>query len=457
MPPVDRLEVPAEDLSRDDAPTLEDFLRSRDSFGLPDREIAKRFLVKTGDVKRARKVLQDQLAVGPDIPESPPAVNGQAHALPHTPQEAPGVPLGASTEDSEDESTLTVIDPTPALPAASGDPSFEPGLYAIQVSQLDLDSGTRIRDLDGANVRDIEEVLKARGSTSGFDPLGATWVPELSRLLLTDGFHRVEGTFRTLGPNASWQAQVKVGTYREALADAFRANRKHGKRLTREDRILIVERVLDDEVWGPRGQNWNDRKIAELVGEDPKSGRQFVGEVRKDWLKKQGLADPTHRMVERDGVTYPQKVKAGHPRGHDDQAEDDETQAGQEPSDSRRREIDTEYLTAVPCRAHIHPDLLPSVDQSALARRELTNAINFMKKWAEKWSGHLGANHPLLEAVDRAARIPPAITEGEHSRPWVACGKCKDAEGKSTGLVTVDGEALTCKTCRGTGVKLPGI
>jgi hypothetical protein len=326
----------------------------------------------------------------------------------------------------------------------------------LTLSQLDLDCGTRVRELDERNLRDLEEILEQEKSTSVLPPLRAFYIPDLQRNALTRGFHRYEASARILGPDASWKVELFLGTLRDAIEDAMQDNRRHGLRLSLQDREQIIRRLLTEGHW----VGWNDIRIAEAAGErHPRvHGRKFVAKVRRDWQKEQGKKEREEkRRAVRNGQVYDQRV----PRGRKDHAQADHLEDQEESTETRtdsdsdrRKAIEEEYLMAIPMRANLHPDLMESFDRTALAWRSTDHPLRTLQNWAITQQAILGPQHPLTVLVGRVVRIPAPISVGidlEWRHPWFACQACLDAEGKTTGR-TPDGEP--CPKCSGTGILL---
>lgn len=87
---------------------------------------------------------------------------------------------------------------------------------------------------------------------------------------LADGFHRVLAA-RVIGAREI-EADVRVGTQRDAMLYACGANAAHGMRRTAADKRRAVLRLLADSEWG----KWSDREIARRCA----VGHSMVSELR---------------------------------------------------------------------------------------------------------------------------------------------------------------------------------
>lgn len=84
---------------------------------------------------------------------------------------------------------------------------------------------------------------------------------------------------------------VRRGTHHDAQLYAIQANGRHGKTLTRADRQLAVERLLDDPEWS----RWSNRVIGKLAG----VSHSVVNKMRRRRAEK---GQP--RVVIRSGQVY---------------------------------------------------------------------------------------------------------------------------------------------------------
>lgn len=108
---------------------------------------------------------------------------------------------------------------------------------------------------------------------------------------LADGFHRFHAHRKA---NAeSIDADVRVGTKRDAILHSVGANSLHGLRRSNEDKRCAVRTLLNDREWGA----WSDRQIADACG----VSHPFVAAIRNPdrATKQQAQRDATsvHRVV----------------------------------------------------------------------------------------------------------------------------------------------------------------
>lgn len=89
---------------------------------------------------------------------------------------------------------------------------------------------------------------------------------------LADGFHRVMAYQRA--SREFIDADVRVGTLRDAIKYSLKANASHGLRRTNADKRKAVKTALADAEWG----ELNDREIAQMCA----VSHVFVNRVRKE-------------------------------------------------------------------------------------------------------------------------------------------------------------------------------
>ncbi|QUY45723.1 streptomycin biosynthesis regulator [Acaryochloris marina] len=111
---------------------------------------------------------------------------------------------------------------------------------------------------------------------------------------LADGFHRVEA--RRMLKEKKVDAEVHLGTQRDAVLYAVGANSTHGLRRTNADKRRAVERLLRDEEWS----QWSDREIARRTF----VSQPFVSKLRAELADDSANSESMIRTVQRGGTTY---------------------------------------------------------------------------------------------------------------------------------------------------------
>lgn len=123
-----------------------------------------------------------------------------------------------------------------------------------------------------------------------FDQLPPVILYETERgKLLTDGFHRHQAA-KALGKK-EMVAELRQGTYREAMEFAALANLQHGKPLTTKERSRVAETML------LLHSDWADREIGRRCG----TSQPTVGNIRKR-LEAEGRLIKTISRVGGDGI-----------------------------------------------------------------------------------------------------------------------------------------------------------
>jgi ParB-like chromosome segregation protein Spo0J len=166
----------------------------------------------------------------------------------------------------------------------------------VPIDDLVLDPNLNLRDrLDEFAVERYAESWERIPPVTVFEVEG--------RWLLTDGFHRHAAAIilnrRTLA------AEVRAGTFSDALDFAAGVNLFHGLPLSRPERRRAVEVKLRLH------HDWSDRRLAEESG----AGRDLIARIRKQLVEAGQLPSSASR-VGADGKTYPAASLARDPNEH---------------------------------------------------------------------------------------------------------------------------------------------
>ena len=165
-----------------------------------------------------------------------------------------------------------------------------PEILELPVDDIVLEADLNLRDrIDNEAVERYAEAWDRVPPVTVFEVEG--------RWLLADGFHRHAAALNR--NKRAIRAEVRPGTFADALDFAAGANLAHGLPLTRAERRRAVEVKLRLH------PDWSDRRHAEGLG----VGRETVGRVRRQ-LVDAGQIPPDVARVGADGKTY----TAGLPR-----------------------------------------------------------------------------------------------------------------------------------------------
>ena len=187
----------------------------------------------------------------------------------------------------------------------------------LPVDDLVLDPNLNLRDrLDAETVERYDEAWDRMPPVTVFDIDG--------RWLLADGFHRHASAVRS--NKRTIAAEIRSGTFTDALDYAALANLIHGLPLSRAERRRVVETRLRIH------PDWSDRRLSEEMG----IGREMIGRIRKELVAAGQLA-PSHVRVGADGKTYP---SAGLPRDPNEHLPRDKSGGPDDPRDRGRSEAD---------------------------------------------------------------------------------------------------------------------
>lgn len=162
----------------------------------------------------------------------------------------------------------------------------------LKLEQIRTDGGTQPRtELNESVVAEYAESI-----TDGAKLPPITVFQDGSAYWLADGFHRFFA-HKKIGA-IDIQADVIIGTKRDAVLHSVGSNGSHGLRRTNADKRKAVETLLNDTEWA----QWSDREVARQCG----VGNKFVGDVRRSICVPN--TDAPIRIVERKGKAYEQNT-----------------------------------------------------------------------------------------------------------------------------------------------------
>lgn len=128
-------------------------------------------------------------------------------------------------------------------------PHSSPQVLDLKAVVIDLTIQPRVR-LDYEVINEYTELYRAVTGTDDdpdiLPPLKVMTVDEVQ--FLTDGFHRHAAAQRA--GRTTLRCVVSAGTRQEAIREAALANVKHGLPYTRQDREQVLDRLLDDPIYG---------------------------------------------------------------------------------------------------------------------------------------------------------------------------------------------------------------
>ncbi len=166
----------------------------------------------------------------------------------------------------------------------------------VPVDDLVLDPNLNLRDrLDDFAIERYAESWERMPPVTVFEVDG--------RWLLADGFHRHASAVTLNRPTIP--AEIRPGTFADALDFASGINLAHGLPLTRAERRRAVEVKLRLH------PDWSDRRLADELG----AGRELVARVRKQ-LVEGGQLPASAVRIGADGKTYPSEGLPRDPNEH---------------------------------------------------------------------------------------------------------------------------------------------
>lgn len=183
-------------------------------------------------------------------------------------------------------------------------------IHDIDLDDLVLDPALNLRDrLDDDTVTRYMDAWTRMPPVTVYDVDG--------RFLLADGFHRHAAAV-TLGKR-TMQAELRTGTFADALDYVAGANLFHGLPLTRAERRRAIEVKLKLH------HERSDRHLAEELS----VGRELVAKLRRQLIESKQIPAGTTRLGA-DGKTYPSLPKDPNehlPKGKVNQHVEDEPKA----------------------------------------------------------------------------------------------------------------------------------
>lgn len=138
-------------------------------------------------------------------------------------------------------------------------------LILLKDIQRSLDCQPR----EAINTATVTEYAEQMTDGAAFPPV--VIFKEGKKNWLADGFHRVFAAEEA--GITEIEADVRLGTKRDAMLFSCGANAKHGLRRTNEDKRRAVLSLLNDEEWS----QWSDSEVAKQCG----VSHPFVGKLRK--------------------------------------------------------------------------------------------------------------------------------------------------------------------------------
>lgn len=167
----------------------------------------------------------------------------------------------------------------------------------LLISLIRTDGGTQMREKLNSNYVDSYSFSMRMGAV--FPPVIVFY--DGTQYWCADGHHRVAAAAAQLAELKRFQADIRMGTQRDAVlfacteANTSEAHETAPLRLTREDKNRRVAKLLSDPEW----MKWSDTTIAEKA----KVSQSFVSKKRKELG-----AYCEQRTYTRDGVVYTMDV-----------------------------------------------------------------------------------------------------------------------------------------------------
>lgn len=181
----------------------------------------------------------------------------------------------------------------------------------LPLASIRRDEATQPREeVSDQIIGEYAEAMTAREDGVVVNPAGQAWPAltvfeaptEAGTYWLADGYHRLAAAERK--GLTQIQVDVREGDLRAAILYAAGANREHGLRRTSADARRAIRRVLSDEEWRTRSNEW----VAQTVGVSAPT----VAKVRAT-LEQEGALAPATRRVGLDGREQYTKLQGRRP------------------------------------------------------------------------------------------------------------------------------------------------
>lgn len=153
----------------------------------------------------------------------------------------------------------------------------------VRIADITIDQSLQVR-VHGLDENTVQEYMTTLTNGEGL-PAIRVYRLEDDTLLLSSGFHRLEAHKRL--EREFIAAEIVTGTRRDAVEYAYEDNRKHGLKLTNQDkRAFLIARLLDG-TWF----ELSNQELGRRLGVDHKTVA--------DWIKKHNESTGENSPVER--------------------------------------------------------------------------------------------------------------------------------------------------------------
>lgn len=307
----------------------------------------------------------------------------------------------------------------------------------LELNLVRIDGGTQVRvEIDQETVNDYAERMLAGDE---FDPIDVMY--DGAAYWLWDGFHRFHACRKN--SNATILARVTQGTREEATWASLGANRRHGKRLTREDKAKAIRTALE------KFADKSNRAIAQQISVD----HQTVQKYRKELEDNRGIPQ-LERRISVDGKSRPAHGQAPQPRVMTKEEYEAEATAEAAGLDDIPLDLDeppaeeaaTDQPTpdaAEPVKDRVGNVVTGKVAEAFLRRGEMTEKLRALSQIRKSILDACEADDPLYRDLKPdlfKADITNAYNSLSNAQPHALCLSCKG-----------DGNFGTCKPCLGRG------
>jgi hypothetical protein len=143
-------------------------------------------------------------------------------------------------------------------------------ILSLAIGKIRAEPGTQPRErLDESFAQDLAEILQ--DDPDSLPPVVV--FHDEAHYFLADGFHRLRA--HVIAKRKTISAEIHQGDRRQAVLFALGSNKKHGLRMTNEDKRRAVRILLEDQEWA----RWSNRSIGLHCGVSDFMVRQWRVEL----------------------------------------------------------------------------------------------------------------------------------------------------------------------------------
>jgi hypothetical protein len=297
----------------------------------------------------------------------------------------------------------------------------------VPLDRIRLDGGTQTRaGLDQDTVKEYADAYQA-----GEQLPPVVLFDDGERLWMADGFHRYGGA--KLAGRKDIEAEIVLGTARDALLYSAGCNGTHGLRRTNADKTAAVKALLKDKEWAGRSDNW--------VAEACRVSQPFVATVRASMhqrVSNRATSNIRSCRAGRDGRSRRPRAKGGAP------------QPGGGPPKLCQLCTRIGVATCDKCRTAATAAQAPKPDRGETVEQEMQRTSAAIESFCRKVMALVEAEMPSDPWLDHEGKRTGALQKFTDGCGMLRLGKCTHVCPACQGTKT-DDRGQRCGPCLGAG------